>query len=104
MTRLFRTHLNIHRVVKCVFLGALPILAACPSPRPIILPPPPLSDRIPSPLLACRDRPLVGALDRQSDVAKWVVELDAAGDDCRRKIQAIRGLVERDGRKEGERK
>ncbi|MDE0924930.1 MAG: hypothetical protein OSA96_18280, partial [Aurantimonas coralicida] len=52
--------------------------------------------RIPSQLLVCRDRPAVGDLSRQSDVAKWVVELDSAGDDCRRKVGAIAGIVESD--------
>ena len=67
-----------------------------------ILPPPPLADRIPGQLLECRDRPAVGDLSRQSDVARWVVELDSAGDDCRRKITAIKSLVDSDQDRTGE--
>ncbi|MEO9789419.1 MAG: hypothetical protein ABJF67_17680 [Aurantimonas coralicida] len=75
-------------------------LAGCTTTT--ILPPPPLADRIPGQLLECRDRPAVGDLARQSDVARWVVELDSAGEDCRRKITAIKGLVDSDRAKTGE--
>ena len=80
---------------------ALPLLAAlalsgCAS-TPLVRPDTPLSDRIPSSLLTCADRPIAGSLDRQSDVARWVVELDAAGEDCRRKVNAVGQIVEAEG-------
>lgn len=56
----------------------------------------PLADRIPAGLLTCRDRPVPGALDRQSDVARYVVDLDAAGEDCRRKLGAVNQIVDDD--------
>ncbi|MCK5931046.1 MAG: hypothetical protein KAG89_02655 [Fulvimarina manganoxydans] len=87
------------------FLAAAAVLATalaaggCSTTRTVLVPPPPLSDRIPSQLLACQGRPAAGDLSRQSDVARWVVDLDAAGEDCRRKLQAIGRIVERDGNK-----
>ncbi|SMC32392.1 hypothetical protein SAMN06297251_10124 [Fulvimarina manganoxydans] len=78
-------------------------ISGCTTTRTVLVPPPSLADRIPPQLLACRDRPAAGDLARQSDVARWVVEMDAAGEDCRRKVSAIRSIVERDGRQtEGE--
>ena len=77
-----------------VLVAALAGCATTPATR--ILPPPPLSDRIPPVLLTCPDRPAAGDLARQSDVARFVVELDAAGEDCRRKISAIKGVVDGD--------
>ena len=79
---------------------ALPLLAALAlsgcTTSPIVRPDTPLRDRIPSSLLQCADRPVAGSLERQSDVARWVVELDAAGEDCRRKVNAVGQIVEGD--------
>ena len=56
----------------------------------------PLSERIPTSLLGCRSAPVASSLDRQSDVARWVVDLDTAGQDCRSKLAAIRQIVDAD--------
>ncbi|GGE00374.1 hypothetical protein GCM10011390_18970 [Aureimonas endophytica] len=56
----------------------------------------PLAERIPASLTTCAARPEPGAADRQSDVAAFVVELDAAGEDCRGKVDAIRKIVAED--------
>ncbi|MBC6716901.1 hypothetical protein H9Q09_11850 [Aurantimonas sp. DM33-3] len=94
-----RANIFTHARAICASFCSLAI-AGCTTTT--ILPPPPLADRIPSQLLECRDRPAVGDLSRQSDVAKWVVELDAAGEDCRRKVHAINGLVQQDAARTGD--
>ncbi|MCC4298453.1 hypothetical protein [Aurantimonas coralicida] len=92
-------NISTHTRAICASICTLAI-AGCTTTT--ILPPPPLADRIPSQLLECRDRPTVGDLARQSDVARWVVELDSAGEDCRRKNKAIAGIVESDRARTGE--
>lgn len=78
-------------------LGAMGIaalvLSGCAT-APLVRPDTPLADRIPASLLQCADRPVAGSLERQSDVARFVVELDAAGEDCRGKVSAVRQIVE----------
>jgi len=91
-------YISAHKAAICASICTLAI-AGCTTTT--VLPPPPLADRIPAQLLECRDRPAVGDLARQSDVARWVVELDAAGDDCRRKVGAIKGLVQADAARTG---
>ena len=90
---------RIRRAFAAVAIVAA--LSGCAT-KAVPTPPPPLSDRSPGQLLSCRDRPAVGSLERQSDVARWVVELDAAGEDCRRKLNGITGLVEKDAARTGE--
>lgn len=75
-------------------LAIVATLTGCTTTRTVETP---LSDRIPSSLLTCRERPALGPLDRQSDVARYVVDLDMAGADCRRKLEAINQIVETDG-------
>lgn len=76
----------------CILVLAV-TLSGCTTTRLVETP---LASRIPAGLLVCRDRPVPGALDRQSDVARYVVDLDTAGEDCRGKVQAVRGIVEGD--------
>ena len=76
-----------------VLLIAIVALTGCTTTRLVETP---LADRIPAGLLTGRDRPVPGALDRQSDVARYVVELDAAGEDCRSKLGGVREIVESD--------
>ena len=82
-------------------LGAMGIAALALSgcTQTVVRPDSPLRDRIPASLLQCADRPVAGSLDRQSDVARWVVELDAAGEDCRSKVGAVKQIVETEGEK-----
>lgn len=74
-------------------LAIVVTLTGCTTTRTVETP---LADRIPASLLTCRQRPALGPLDRQSDVARYVVDLDIAGVDCRRKIEAVRRIVEGD--------
>lgn len=49
---------------------------------------------IPASLLVCDGAPDVpGARATQRDVARFVVRLNDAGQDCRQKLDAVRGLV-----------
>jgi hypothetical protein len=49
---------------------------------------------VPEALLVCRDEPAppVDVTDRA--VGAWIVDLAEAGDDCRAKLGAVRGIVE----------
>lgn len=89
-------------IVAAAVLATALAAGGCTTTRTVLVPPPPLADRIPAQLLTCRDRPAAGDLSRQSDVARWIVDLDSAGEDCRRKVQAIGRIVERDGHGKGE--
>ena len=75
------------------FAFSASVLAGCATPRTVVVP---LADQVPASLLTCAPRPVPGRADRQSDVARYVVELDVAGADCRRKILAIKGIVDAD--------
>lgn len=95
------TTASTHKIgIVCLCAGVL-AMTGCAT-KTIVLPPPPLADRIPSQLLACRERPVAGELTRQSDVARYVVDLDAAGEDCRRKLRGIKGIVQRDVARTGD--
>ena len=74
-------------------LAIVVALTGCTTTRTVETP---LADRIPASLLSCRERPALGPIDRQSDVARYVVDLDTAGADCRRKIEAINQIVQED--------
>lgn len=79
-------------------LVAVLLLSGCTTTTRVIETP--LSERIPTSLTQCRSRPVPSSLDRQSDVARWVVDLDAAGQDCRSKLQAIKQIVDADNNRE----
>jgi|GEM_PF-2062359 len=65
------------------------LCAACANSVP---PPPPLE--IPAQLLHCRPAPDVpGEGATQRDLALFILDLDAAGADCRAKLGAVRGIV-----------
>lgn len=83
-------------MTRALPLFAALVLSGCATST-VVRPDTPLADRIPSSLLSCADRPAAGSLDRQSDVARWVVELDQAGEDCRGKVAAVRQIVEAEG-------
>lgn len=70
---------------------ALPLMACADSP-PV---PPPVQIRVervtvPAELLTCQAAPPVPDARDQAEVADYVVDLWAAGDDCRAKVRAIR--------------
>lgn len=76
-----------------LLLASLPLLTACGSPPPVLVP---VKEVVrvtpPAPLLACADEPSPpeGAYS-QDDVAEWVVALAYAGRDCRAKLGDVRG-------------
>lgn len=86
------------RAIAFAFLASL--LAGCAA-RPATVVRTPLAERIPPSLTTCAARPDPGEADRQSDVAAFVVELDAAGEDCRGKVEAIRRIVAEDAGRNG---
>lgn len=50
---------------------------------------------VPANLLTCAKEPVAGTVwVSQKDVASYMVKLAAAGEDCRRKLDAVRRLVE----------
>jgi hypothetical protein len=52
---------------------------------------------IPASILQCAAEPPVPAGEvTQADVAEFLVDLAAAGDDCRRRLAAVRRLVQGD--------
>lgn len=87
---------NRFMFVAAILMIVALALSGCASST-IVRPDTPLRERIPASLLTCADRPSAGSLDRQSDVAKYVVELDQAGEDCRRKVRAVGQIVEAEG-------
>lgn len=74
-----------------LFVAVNTMLSGCAT-APVYLETP-LDQRIPASLLQCADRPVAGSMERQSDVARFVVELDAAGQDCRSKLRGVREVV-----------
>lgn len=49
---------------------------------------------IPAQLLTCSPQPPAPAAASQREVGLYIVDLAAAGDDCRTKLGVIRGIVE----------
>ncbi len=48
----------------------------------------------PAQLLTCQPQPPSPAVATQRDVGLYLIDLAAAGDDCRAKLDAVRGLLE----------
>jgi hypothetical protein len=76
-------------------LAGLVLLAACssPAPMPVVVRP-----DVPASLLACAAAPVPPDLNvpRWDQVlAGYLLDLGAAGDDCRAKLGGVRGLVGR---------
>ena len=72
-----------------IYALALLPLAACSAPPPerVVVSPP-------AELLSCRAAPIGPAGEySQADVARFVLRLDAAGQDCREKLEAVRRYV-----------
>jgi hypothetical protein len=64
-------------------------LAACGAGPPVLVERP-----IPPGLLTCQarpDPPLIITDDQQ--LALWITELDFAGEDCRAKLESVKGLL-----------
>lgn len=74
-------------------LAAVLTLSACagkPTAEPVA--PPEI-------LLTCKAAPAAPQnATRQSEVARYIVRLHAAGQDCRDKLAAVRGLYEKEGK------
>ena len=73
-----------------VGLIAVTILSGCAKPSPAITVAGPV---VPGQLLECRGEPAPPATGTQRTVALYVIDLADAGDDCRQKLAAVRGIV-----------
>lgn len=62
----------------------LPLLLTACAERP---------DRVPADLLVCAPAPDVPVTDSQAVVGEYLVDLWAAGDDCRQKLTLVRGMM-----------
>lgn len=79
---------------KPILVAVALFLAACAQPD--ALPPAPVVVRIAPPveLLDCADQPEPGRIRSQRDVARYVLDLAEAGEDCRSRLGAVRAFVE----------
>lgn len=92
------------RVAGAIFLALLAAtaLSGCQStapPPPIILAAPPikpqpLADRIPASTLQCAREPDSSKVVTVIEVARAIDTLRAAGRDCRRKLGAVKAIIE----------
>jgi len=85
------------RQAHLLALASALLLTACVAPPPpavvtqVQLVPP----QIPPGLLRCRDQPEPPAWPySEADAAEYVLDLAEAGDDCRRRLGEVRGLIE----------
>ena len=62
-------------------------------PAPMIIHDPSLAKAIPRALLACKDEPLGHLVTTNGDAANFILDLRAAGRDCRSKLNAVRAIV-----------
>ena len=63
---------------------------AAPAPEPVLV-----KLSVPPSLLACQSQPVPpDPMKNDADLAYFIVDLAAAGDDCRQKLDAVRGLVQ----------
>ena len=70
-------------------------MAGCASQQePIQRPPERVLVRPPASLLKCDDAPAVPDAEMQSAVSEYIVMLEAAGADCRSKLDAVRRFIE----------
>lgn len=70
---------------------ALPLLLCfgCVAPPVTVLP------DIPAPLLSCRPEPALPDMKADGDLAHYLLDLAAAGQDCRARLDEVRGLLTR---------
>ncbi len=74
-------------MIRALFLAPALALAACAAPEP---------QRVevfrapPAALLTCQNSPTVPDAETQAEVARYVVRLHAAGQDCRAKLGAVK--------------
>ena len=80
-------------------MRALPIilaLAGCAAQQdPVQRPPERVLISPPALLLECENAPSVPDAETQRAVAEYLVRLEAAGADCRSKLNAVRDFIER---------
>ena len=70
-------------------------LPSCASPGPPVL----VRPDVPASLLACAAEPLAPDLDAPGwdrTLALWIVDLAAAGEDCRGRLSRVKGLLAHD--------
>lgn len=77
-------------LLSCVFL------TGCTSdPPPMVTEVQYIRQEVPASLLDCAAQPLPPAISSQRDVAFYVLDLAEAGEDCRGKLAAVKGIVNR---------
>jgi hypothetical protein len=76
------------RLPACLAVLSAPLLTACANPAPPVL----LRPVVPVSLLTCQPQPAPPEGD-DTALALWIVDLAAAGEDCRGRLGRIRTLV-----------
>ena len=54
-----------------------------------------IRQEVPASLLDCAAQPLPPAITSQRDVALYLLDLAEAGEDCRGKLAAVKGIVDK---------
>ena len=83
--------------MKALFRAAilLPLAACSSTPEPRVVVETRIErQQIPADLLTCLPAPAVPVAESQRDVARYLVDLAEAGEDCRAKLAGVRGLVD----------
>lgn len=62
-------------------------------PAPVIIHDPSLAKMVPKVLLACKDEPLGNLVKTNGDAENYILDLRSAGRDCRRKLNAVRAII-----------
>lgn len=81
------------------------VLASCagdeapiPMAPPNVQKAPALKDTIPKTMLTCATEPDGSSVNSNAEASEYIVDLRSAGRDCRRKLKAVRGLIENEVR------
>ena len=84
------------RLVPWILLSCA-LLSGCASdPPPLVTEVKYLRQEVPKSLLDCSAQPAPPAITSQRDVALYMLDLAEAGEDCRGKLMAVRGMVTRE--------
>jgi hypothetical protein len=84
--------MRLHRI--CIISGAFAVLAGCAAaPKPVVLTQIKIERvTVPAALLTCAAQPAPGNITLQSQLADYIIDLAAAGADCRDDVAAISRL------------
>lgn len=79
-----------HRLPAWPALLCVPLWTACASPGPPVL----VRPEVPASLLTCQPAPDPPDTGDDTALALWLVELAAAGDDCRGRLLRVKELLD----------